>query len=130
MDIEKFSKDLLDKETRNITNDEKTFLNFENNCLREFVSTECSKNLVNDKEYQELKNEVIRLKEENPKARAFIENEIVDCINKEEQQIIQDIMDLQVKMYNIEEREVFKLGMKEAICLLKTNNDYKRIFSK
>ena len=119
MDIEKFSKDLLDKETRNITNDEKTFLNFENNCLREFVSMECSKNLVNDKEYQELKNEVIRLKEENPKARAFIENEIVDCINKEEQQIIQDIMDLQVRMYNIEEREVFKLGMKEAICLLK-----------
>lgn len=100
----------------NTKNDKNTFLNYKNNCLKEYTSIECFKILEKTEEYQKLTKEVEKIKEENPKVRAFFEKEIVEPINAEEQEKIQNVIDLQMEIRNLEEKELYKLGMKEIIC--------------
>lgn len=108
----------LQNKAMNLPYDENTFLDYKHNCLKEYTSIECLKNLEKTEEYQRLTKEIEKIKEENPKVRAFFEKEIVEPINAEEQEKIQNVIDLEMEIRNMEEKEIFKLGMKEIICLL------------
>ena len=103
----------LQNRVMNLPYDRNTFLNYKHNCLKEYTSIECSKILEKTEEYQKLTKEVEKIKEESPKVRAFFEKEIVEPINAEEQEKIQNVIDLEMEIRNMEEKEIFKLGMKE-----------------
>ena len=93
-------------------------MNYKHNCLKEYTSIECFKILEKTEEYQKLTKEVEKIKEENPKVRAFFEKEIVEPINAEEQEKIQNVIDLQMEIRNLEEKEIYKLGMKEIVSII------------
>lgn len=108
----------LQNKVINFSYDENSFLNYKHNCLKEYTSIECFKILEKTEEYQKLIKEVEKIKEENPKVRAFFEKEIVEPINAEEQEKIQNVIDLQMEIRNLEEKEIFKLGMKEMASII------------
>ena len=66
----------LQNKVINLPYDENTFLNYKHNCLKEYTSMECFRILEKTEEYQKLIKEVEKIKEKNPKVRAFFEKEI------------------------------------------------------
>lgn len=69
------------------------------------------------KDYKDLLNKIIKIKEKYPKVRNLIEEGITEEITKEELNAIYDYILLTEKIENIEKVEIFKLGIKEGKLL-------------
>lgn len=69
------------------------------------------------KDYKDLLNKIIKIKEKYPKVRNLIEEGITEEITKEKLNAIYDYILLTEKIENIEKVEIFKLGIKEGNLL-------------
>lgn len=105
----------------NLNDDEPkdTFFNYEFNCFSDYIDEHRIKNIRKMSEYKELNKQIKEITDKYPRAREFLEDEVIDKITDEEQQAIIDILVLQEQINLLEEKEIFKLGGKEMFCFLK-----------
>ena len=73
-------------------------------------------------EYKEIANQIKYLKEEYPRVTNLVEDGDIEVLNLEELQKLQELLQLRAKEDFIEQKEVFRLGMKEMFCNLKEMN--------
>ncbi len=92
--------------------------NFFNNCIADFMDyfeKQKSKNLLNRADYKGMINKMEEIKNEYPKARAFIEDEEINTLTQEEMKAILEIVGIDRDLQILEVEEAFKLGLKEQI---------------
>lgn len=73
-------------------------------------------------EYKEIVNQIKNLKEEYPRITNLVEDGDIEVLNLDELQKLQELLQLRAKEDLIEQKEVFRLGMKEMFCNLKEMN--------
>lgn len=66
-------------------------------------------------EYKEIINEIGKLKEENPKLSKLVEDGDVEILNLDELKVLQKFLQLRDQEDFVEQKEVFRLGMKEML---------------
>ncbi len=71
-------------------------------------------NVMKKKEYKEKNKKICKLKEENPNVIAFLEDKENVDLSYQDQNVINEILKLQSELNDIELKESFKLGFKEA----------------
>ena len=76
----------------------------------------------NNLEYKKLTNKVSEIMENYPNVLALIEDNEVNSLNKEECQILQKLIRLNMKMTTYEDREIFFLGARENYYYFKNLN--------
>lgn len=109
----KFKADLKECE-----NDE-GFFNYEYSCFDEYLETKRIDKLRENNEYNQLRKKENELKNKYPKLTIFIEEKKpIDNLTEEEQDAILDFIENKGKMFNIEKKEIYLMGMKEMINIL------------
>ena len=92
----------------------KSFMNEYSNDLLHYFEKHRAKNLINRKDYKELRDKKRVIMEKYPKARMFLEDEKIQDMTHEELNAILQIISIEHKINIIEMKEAFKLGGKEA----------------
>lgn len=78
--------------------------------------------VMKKEEYKEKNSRISKLKEENPNVIAFLEDKENVDLSYQDQNVINEILKLQRKLNDIELKESFKLGFKEALIFLESMN--------
>ena len=117
---------MLKKETKTFS--EKNRMkgkSFYNECLDEFleyVEEYRVTYLMKKPEYKELINQVRKLKEDNPKVENLVEDGKIEILNYKELKVIQKLLSLGSQLDFIEQKEIFRLGMREMLTNLADMN--------
>ena len=74
------------------------------------------------KEYREIIKKVRTLKESNPKVEELVEDGKIEILSLEELKIVQELLKLGNQIDIIEQKEIFRLGMKEMLTNLEDMN--------
>lgn len=102
-----------------ISSSKNGFLDYDCNRFTEYLETERIKNVLKIKEYKNLQKRLTEIEEKHPRVREFIEDkDIIENPTKEEQQAIFEIIEIAEEMAILDEKESFKLGMKEMLNIL------------
>lgn len=114
--------DMLKKETKNFSEKNKMKgKSFYNECSDEFfdyVEEYRVTYLMKKPEYKELISQVRKLKEDNPKVENLVEDGKIEILNYEELKVIQKLLNLGSQLDSIEQKEIFRLGMREMLTNL------------
>lgn len=70
-------------------------------------------------EYEKLRKQVCKIKEDYPNILALLENNEVENLNSEECKYLQKLNSLYLKMMDYEDREIFFLGARENFFYFK-----------
>ena len=112
-EIERLEKKLIyNKLNDNI--DENSFEYYYSESIMNFIECNRFKEWKDKKEYKELLEKIIEIKEKHPKVRYFIEDGATEELTKEELNAIYNYILLVEKIDNIEKVEIFKLAIKES----------------
>ena len=91
-----------------------TFFSNNSDGFTEYIEDIRFNKIFKNKEYQKLKNEISAYKEKYPRLETFFEDNIyIENITEEEQKAIYEVRSIIEKMFMFEEKEMFKMGMKE-----------------
>ena len=91
-----------------------TFFSNNSDGFTEYIEDIRYNKIFRNEEYQKIKDEIGRYKEKYPRLITFIEdNTYIENITEEEQKAIFEVMSLIEQMFMLEEKEMFKMGMKE-----------------
>ena len=102
-----------------ISSSKNGFLDYDCNGFTEYLETEKIKSILKIKEYKNLQRRLSEIEEKHPRVREFIEDkDIIENPKKEEQQAIFEIIEIAEEMAILDEKESFKLGMKEMLNIL------------
>ena len=77
-------------------------------------------NIMKNREYKRINQQIGRLKEKYPNVTLFLEDKENIWLNNAEQKAILEILKLQGELDIIELKEAFKLGFKEAYIYFKS----------
>ena len=95
------------------------FLSYYSNGFTEYLETTKVNNVINSKEYKKFRKKMNEIKEKYPRVMEFLEDkDIIENPTKEEQKAIFDILDITEEMSILEEKEIFKMGMREMLNIL------------
>ncbi len=109
----------LKKEVKEESSKQNGFFDYEYSCFDEYLETKRIDNLREDNEYNKLRRKEAELKNKYPKLIRFIEDkESIDNLTIEEQKSILEMIEIKDKMFNIEKKEIYLMGMKEMINIL------------
>ena len=118
--------EMLKKETKTFS--EKNRMkgkSFYNECLDEFleyVEEYRVTYLMKKPEYKELINQIRKLKTDNPKVENLVEDGKIEILNYKELEVIQKLLNLGSQLDSIEQKEIFRLGMREMLTNLADMN--------
>lgn len=118
--------DMLKKETKTFS--EKNRMkgkSFYNECLDEFleyIEEYRVTYLMKKPEYKELINQIRKLKADNPKVENLVEDGKIEILNYKELKVIQKLLSLGSRLDSIEQKEIFRLGMREMLVNLADMN--------
>lgn len=91
-----------------------TFFSNNSDGFTEYIEDIRYNKIFKNEEYQKIKDEIGKYKEKYPRLITFFEdNTYIENITEEEQNAIFEVMSLIEKMFMLEEKEMFKMGMKE-----------------
>ena len=94
--------------------DDDTFFSNNSDGFTEYIEDIRYNKIFKNEEYQKIKDEIGKYKEKYPRLITFFEdNTYIENITEEEQNAIFEVMSLIEKMFMLEEKEMFKMGMKE-----------------
>ncbi|MBS5854358.1 MAG: hypothetical protein KIC56_03930 [Clostridium sp.] len=96
----------------------------------DFIESHRVKKLLFNSEYKNIKDKISGIKKVYPNVINFLENNQTVTLNEEEQKAIFQILNLQGQLDLLEQKEVFKLGFKEAYIYFKSMNMLKEIHKK
>lgn len=82
--------------------------------IQELVDSAKQGLIKNDYDYRRLNKQVEKIKEDYPKVKAFIEEEILDDLAKKECEMLNKIMTLKEQMNMLEEYNIFLKGSRQA----------------
>ncbi len=109
----------LKKEIKEESSKQNGFFNYEYSCFDEYLETKRIDKLRENNEYNQLRKKENELKNKYPKLTRFIEEkEPIDNLTEEEQDAILDFIENKSKMFNIEKKEIYLMGMREMINIL------------
>lgn len=109
----------LKKEIKEENTEQNGFFNYEYSCFDEYLETKRIDKLRENNEYNQLRKKENELKNKYPKLISFIEEkEPINNITEEEQKILLEFMENKEKMFNMEKKEIYFMGMKEMINIL------------
>lgn len=112
-EIERGEENLIyNKLNNNI--DENSFEYYYSESIMNFIECNRFKYWKDRKEYKELLEKIIEIKEKYPKVRYFIEDGTTEELTKEELNAVYNYNLLVEKIDNIEKVEIFKLAIKES----------------
>ena len=95
------------------------FFNYEYSCFDEYLETKRIDKLRENNEYNQLRKKENELKNKYPKLTELIEDEEpISNFTEEEQKAILEMIEINGKMFNIEKKEIYLMGMKEMINIL------------
>lgn len=118
--------DKLKKETKKFSEknrmEGKSFYNECSDELLEYIEEYKVTYLMKKPEYKELINQVRKLKEDNPKVENFVEDGKIEILNYKELKVIQKLLSLGSQLDSIEQKEIFRLGMREMLTNLSDIN--------
>ena len=118
--------DMLKKETKTFSEKNrmkgKSFYNECSDEFLEYVEEYRVTYLMKKTEYKELINQVRKLKEDNPKVENLVEDGKIEILNYEELKVIQKLLNLGSQLDSIEQKEIFRLGMREMLVNLADMN--------
>lgn len=110
---------MLKKETKNFGKKNKMEgKSFYNECSDDFfdyIEKYRVTYLMKQSEYKELINQVRKLKRDNPKVENLVEDGKIEILNCEELKVIQELLSLGSQIDSIEQKEIFRLGMREML---------------
>ncbi len=91
-----------------------TFFSNNSDGFTEYIEDIRYNKIFRNEEYQKIKDEIGKYKEKYPRLITFFEdNTYIENITEEEQKAIFEVMRLIEQMFMLEEKEMFKMGMKE-----------------
>ena len=118
--------DMLKKETKTFSEKNrmkgKSFYNECSDEFLEYVEEYRVTYLMKKPEYKELINQVRKLKEDNPKVENLVEDGKIEILNYKELKVIQKLLSLGSRLDSIEQKEIFRLGMREMLVNLADMN--------
>lgn len=118
--------DMLKKETKTFSEKNrmkgKSFYNECSDEFLEYVEEYRVTYLMKKPEYKELINQVRKLKEDNPKVENLVEDGKIEILNYKELKVIQKLLSLGSQLDFIEQKEIFRLGMREMLTNLADMN--------
>ena len=118
--------DMLKKETKTFSEKNrmkgKSFYNECSDEFLEYVEEYRVTYLMKKTEYKELINQVRKLKEYNPKVENLVEDGKIEILNYKELKVIQKLLSLGSQLDSIEQKEIFRLGMREMLVNLADMN--------
>lgn len=88
----------------------------------EYIEDYKTNYLMKKKEYKEIIKKVRTLKENNPKVEELVEDGKIEILSLEELKIVQELLKLGNQIDIIEQKEIFRLGMKEMLTNLEDMN--------
>lgn len=97
---------------------EKSFLDEYSDDFNEYIDNNRLSRWCKIPEYKELYDKISSIKLKYPKVIKFLEDRNFDTLSNEELQAVRDILILEHQIDSIEEKEIFKLGMKENYIYL------------
>lgn len=110
---------MLKKETKNFGKKNKMEgKSFYNECSDDFfdyIEKYRVTYLMKQSEYKELINQVRKLKRDNPKVENLVEDGKIEILNCDELKVIQELLSLGSQIDSIEQKEIFRLGMREML---------------
>lgn len=110
---------MLKKETKNFGKKNKMEgKSFYNECSDDFfdyIEKYRVTYLMKQSEYKKLINQVRKLKRDNPKVENLVEDGKIEILNCEELKVIQELLSLGSQIDSIEQKEIFRLGMREML---------------
>ena len=74
--------------------------------------------LRNKPEYRKITNEIKKIKDENPKVTELVEDGNIESLNTEELKAVQKLFLLGEQLDSFEQKEIYRLGMKEMLVNL------------
>ena len=117
---------MLKKETKTFSEKNrmkgKSFYNECSDEFLEYVEEYRVTYLMKKTEYKELINQVRKLKEDNPKVENLVEDGKIEILNYKELKVIQKLLSLGSQLDSIEQKEIFRLGMREMLVNLADMN--------
>ena len=117
---------MLKKETKTFSEKNrmkgKSFYNECSDEFLEYVEEYRVTYLMKKPEYKELINQVRKLKEDNPKVENLVEDGKIEILNYKELKVIQKLLSLGSQLDFIEQKEIFRLGMREMLTNLADMN--------
>ena len=118
--------DMLKKERKTFSEKNrmkgKSFYNECSDEFLEYVEEYRVTYLMKKPEYKELINQVRKLKEDNPKVENLVEDGKIEILNYKELKVIQKLLSLGSQLDFIEQKEIFRLGMREMLTNLADMN--------
>ena len=117
---------MLKEETKNFINrnnevKRKSFYNDYSDDFFEYIEDYKTSYLMKKKEYKEIIKKVRTLKENNPNEE-LVEDGKIEILSLEELKIVQELLKLGNQIDIIEQKEIFRLGMKEMLTNLEDMN--------
>lgn len=97
---------------------EKSFLDEYSDDFIDYIDRYRTTKWENLEEYRDLENKISNLKSKYPKVRLFLESDEIEELNIEELNVLKKILLIGNQIDVIEEKEIFKLGMKENYIFL------------
>ena len=118
--------DMLKKETKTFSEKNrikgKSFYNECSDEFLEYVEEYRITYLMKKPEYKELINQIRKLKADNPKVENLVEDGKIEILNYKELEVIQKLLNLGSQLDSIEQKEIFRLGMREMLVNLADMN--------
>ena len=116
-------KDEVKKEnSKNQENNETCFLDEYSDDLCDYIEDNRHSNWMKKTEYTELQDKISTIKSKYPNVQEFLENAEYNILTKEELEAVRKILELEHNIDTLEEKEIFKLGMKENYIYMKRMN--------
>lgn len=107
---------------------QESFFNLYEDDFMEFVEQCKSDNLLQREDYKSITDKISEIKKKNPNVRIFLEETEAIELTDSEQNALLDILNYDKELDKLEQKEIFKLGFKEAYIffnemgLLKNNS--------
>ena len=118
--------EMLKKETKTFSEKNrmkgKSFYNECSDEFLEYVEEYRVTYLMKKPEYKELINQIRKLKTDNPKVENLVEDGKIEILNYKELEVIQKLLNLGSQLDSIEQKEIFRLGMREMLVNLADMN--------
>lgn len=92
-----------------------SFMNQYENGFEEYFEQQRKENLLEREDYKNRQEKIKGFKEKYPKIQDFLENDQIVGLKKEEKEAILEIDYLEGEIHELELKEAFKLGFKEAM---------------
>lgn len=109
----------LKKEIKEENSKQNSFFDYEYSCFDEYLETKRIDKLRENNEYNQLRKKENELKNKYPNLIRFIEEkEPINNITEEEQKILLEVIENKEKMFNMEKKEIYFMGMKKMINIL------------